>query len=78
MLFTRGRDLVINPGTRFDLELKKPLKFAYNEIEFSNAQISNAERELRQVRARPAEEGTGKRNTGRRGIIGGVLTPYPF
>lgn len=78
MLFTRGRDLVINPGTRFDLELKKPLKFAYNEIEFSNAQLRNAEQELRQVRARPAEEGTGRRNTGRRGIIGGVLTPYPF
>jgi hypothetical protein len=39
MLFTRNRDLVINPGTQFDLELKKPLKFAYNELAFTPNQI---------------------------------------
>jgi len=78
MLFTRGRDLVINPGTRFDLELKKPLKFAYNEIEFTNAEINNANRELRQVRAKQAEEGAAKRNPGRRSITGGIPSPYPL
>jgi hypothetical protein len=46
MLFTRGRDLVLNPGTQFDLELKQPLKFAFNELEFSNAQLENARREI--------------------------------
>jgi type IV secretion system protein VirB10 len=47
VLFTRGRDLVLSPGTQFDLELQKPLKFAYNELDFSNAQLSSAERETR-------------------------------
>jgi type IV secretion system protein VirB10 len=42
VLFSRGRDVVISPGTQFDLELLKPLKFAYNEVEFSNAQLNSA------------------------------------
>jgi hypothetical protein len=37
MLFTRNRDLVISPGTQFDLELIKPLKFSYNELSSSPA-----------------------------------------
>jgi hypothetical protein len=47
-LFTRGRDLVISPGTRFDLQLKRPMKFARNELEFSDAQIEGARRDLQQ------------------------------
>jgi type IV secretion system protein VirB10 len=34
-LFTRGNDLVLTPGTQFDLELLKPLEFSYNEIQFN-------------------------------------------
>ena len=45
MLFTRGRDLVLNPGTQFDLELKKPLKFAFSELEFTGADLNRAGRE---------------------------------
>ena len=78
MLFTRGRDLVINPGTRFDIELKKPIKFAYNEIQFTNAEINNAERELRQVRTSPAEAGSGKRIIGGRGGLGRIIPTFPF
>lgn len=51
MLFTRGRDLVLTPGTRFDLELKQPMRFARNELEFTGAQIDGAQRDMR---SRPA------------------------
>jgi type IV secretion system protein VirB10 len=44
VLLTRGRDLVLEPGTQFDVELKQPLKFAYGELDFTNAQLNNAER----------------------------------
>ncbi len=44
VLFSRGRDLVLNPGTQFDLVLKQPLKFAYAELDFTNAQLDNAQR----------------------------------
>jgi hypothetical protein len=75
ILFTRGRDLVINPGTRFDIELTKPIKFAYNETEFTNAEINGAERDLRQTRTAPANRNSGKRILGRPGILG---IPFPF
>ena len=44
ILLSRGRDLVIEPGTQFDVELKQPLKFAYGELDFTNAQLNSAER----------------------------------
>jgi hypothetical protein len=44
VLFSRGRDLVINPGTQFDLELKRPMKFAYYEIDFTDAELNSAQR----------------------------------
>ncbi|HTY62497.1 MAG TPA: TrbI/VirB10 family protein [Acidobacteriota bacterium] len=79
VLFTRGRDLVLSPGTRFDIELIKPMKFAYNEIEFSNSEINNAERDLREVRSQPTNTNQNKRNSGRRGILGiPTIGGYPF
>ncbi len=42
VLFSRGQDLVLEPGTEFELELKQPLKFAYGELDFSNAQLNSA------------------------------------
>ncbi len=78
VLFTRGRDLVINPGTRFDLELIKPLKFAFNETDFTRSELNEAERDLRQAQTRQVGTSPQKRNTGRRGIIGGILSPFPF
>ncbi len=44
VLLTRGRDLVLEPGTQFDLELRQPLRFAYPELDFTNAQINNSSR----------------------------------
>jgi type IV secretion system protein VirB10 len=42
VLFGRGQDLVLEPGTEFELELKQPLKFAYGELDFNNAQLNSA------------------------------------
>ncbi len=79
MLFTRGRELVLSPGTRFDIELLRPLKFAYNEIEFSNYELNNAERNLREVRIPPTDKNSGKRNDGKRGILGiPTIGGYPY
>jgi type IV secretion system protein VirB10 len=77
VLFSRGRDLVINPGARFDLELKQPMKFALNELEFSDAQLDRAERDARRTPSagapKPPVFGSpgGRSRPGRGGIPGG-------
>ena len=63
VLFTRGRDLILSPGTQFDLELKKALKFAYNEIQFTSSQLNEAQREMR---SRQVPPDTRDLNLGRR------------
>ena len=68
VLFTRGRDLVLSPGAQFDLELKKPLSFAYNELSFSNAELNSAQREVR----------TAPSNQGRRRSIWAPGIPFPM
>jgi hypothetical protein len=47
VLFTRGKDLVLEPGTQFDLELVTPLEFSYYELEFTNSQLNSAEDSVR-------------------------------
>lgn len=76
VLFTRGRDLVLSPGTQFDLELKRPLRFAYNEIQFTTSQLNEAQREMHS--RRPPQD-TRDANSGRRRIftIPGIGFP-PF
>jgi hypothetical protein len=49
VLLTRGKDLVLAPGTQFDLELLKPLTFTFGELEFSDSELNNARREVRSV-----------------------------
>jgi len=73
VLFSRGRDLIINPGTRFDLELKQPLKFALNELEFSDAQLDRAERNRRISPAAGASRTRPFEPQGRRPRLGGIL-----
>jgi hypothetical protein len=77
-LFSRGRDLVINPGTRFDIELTKPMKFAYGEIDFTSAEIDSAARELREIRSRPTNEGSRNRNITGGETLGRIIPAYPF
>jgi hypothetical protein len=69
VLFTRGRDLVLSPGTQFELELNKPMKFSYNEIQFTDSQLNNAQREIRTRQSSPDSRGT---NLGRRRTL-----PFP-
>jgi type IV secretion system protein VirB10 len=74
VLFTRGRDLVLEPGTQFDLELKKPLKFAYNELDFTASQLNNSQREPRTRSVNPGYRGT----TRRTGPFPGIGWPLFF
>ena len=59
VLFSRGKDLVLSPGTQFDLQLKQPLKFAYGEIDFTRSELNSAERSFSQwpkgAQQRPAQ-----------------------
>jgi type IV secretion system protein VirB10 len=73
VLFTRGRDLVLSPGTQFDLELKKPLKFAFNELDFTGYQLNSAQRDVR-----PRTFNPNPRNTDRRMVpLPGIGFPFP-
>jgi hypothetical protein len=69
MLFTRDRNLVLTPGTQFDLELKRPMKFAYNELQFTNAELNSAQR------AQPAPRQAAPRTPGRRIAPFGIPIP---
>lgn len=42
MLLSRGNDLVVEPGTQFDLELLKSLEFSVYELQFSDRELSEA------------------------------------
>ncbi len=44
VLLSRNRDLLLEPGTQFDLELGQPLRFAFGEIIFSDSEIRQAVR----------------------------------
>jgi hypothetical protein len=52
MLFTRGRDLILEPGTQFDIELKQPIRFAYGELDFTPQQTNAASRSYEAGRPR--------------------------
>jgi hypothetical protein len=69
VLFTRGRDLVLNPGTQFDLELRKPLKFAYNELDFTGISLNSTPRPIQN----PRPPNTNKRFS----PFPGIGMPYP-
>lgn len=44
ILLSRNRDLVLQPGTQLDLELRQPLSFAYGEIIFSQSELNSTQR----------------------------------
>jgi hypothetical protein len=67
VLFTRNRHLVISPGTQFDLELKRELKFAYNELIFTDSELNSIQPRT-YLKASPA--------SGRTPIWGG-RSPWP-
>ena len=63
VLLSRGKELVLEPGTQFDLVLKQPLRFAYGEAAFSNHEIDSASRVTAPRRpARESNQSTGQRS----------------
>ncbi len=42
VLLSRGRELVLEPGTQFDMVLRQPLRFAYGEVDFTQRELDNA------------------------------------
>lgn len=52
VLFTRGNELILEPGITLDLTLRQPLRFAYPEIEFSQREIESASRSFSHARPR--------------------------
>lgn len=44
ILFSRGPDLILEPGMQFDLRLKQPVRFAYGEIGFPPGQADTPRR----------------------------------
>jgi hypothetical protein len=53
MLLSRDHSLVLQEGTQFDIELRQPLRYAYNEVIFSQFE---AERMVRKAPVRPAQK----------------------
>jgi hypothetical protein len=72
VLFTRGKDLVLYPGTRFDLTLRQPLQFSLGEIDFTNAELNRTTREYVQPQDR---QRTGQPTYNQR-QFGGIGVPW--
>ncbi len=53
VLLSRDRDLILQPGTQLDLEIRQPMRFAYGEIIFSQDQIDKAARSSATKPAKP-------------------------
>jgi len=70
VLLSRGQDLVLEPGTEFELELKQPLKFVNGELDFTNSELNSA----RTVAPRP-RAGAARQPGGRH--IMGLPVPWP-
>ena len=77
VLLTRGHDLVLEPGTQFDLILRQPMRFPYGELEFSREDLSGSERT---ARARPSSPRDRDRGFGRGGTsrFPGTRRGYPI
>lgn len=75
VLLSRGKDLVLEPGTQFDLELLEPMEFSYYELEFNRSQLNDAEQSVRTAPA-PRPVSGSDRNTRRSFPIPGVGLPF--
>ena len=47
VLFSRGQELILAPGTQFDLVLMQPLRFAYGELQFTQSELNSTDRVTR-------------------------------
>jgi hypothetical protein len=71
VLFTRGKDLVLEPGIQFDLELQRPLTFTFNELGFAESQLNN-QREIRTISKKEQES---RSPFDRRRLFPGFINP---
>jgi type IV secretion system protein VirB10 len=62
ILLSRGKELVLEPGTQFDIVLKQPLRFVYGEVDFSNRDIDSASRVMPRRVPRGSNQSTGQRS----------------
>ena len=60
VLLSRGQDLVLEPGTEFELELKQPLKFVNGELDFTNSELNSARTVAPRPRAGAARQPGGR------------------
>jgi type IV secretion system protein VirB10 len=75
VMLSRGRDLILPPGTQFDVEVKQPLRFTYGELQFSQGALNGASRT---PVARPRQEDRQFRSRfGRYGFPVPWFIPWP-
>lgn len=60
VLLTRGKDLVLEPGTQFDLELLKSLEFSYYELQFTDRELSDARRSVQNANRNARTDAPGR------------------
>lgn len=75
VLLSRGKDLILEPGTQFDLELLRPLEFSYYELEFNRTQLNDAGQSIRPAQS-PRPVSGSDRNTRRSFPIPGIGLPF--
>jgi len=75
VLFSRGSDLVLYPGTRFDLALRQPLQFSYGEINFAESELNKNTRQYTQPQERQRSDQPRYNQRGLGGI-GGFGWPW--
>ncbi|MBN2320748.1 MAG: hypothetical protein JXR49_16840 [Acidobacteria bacterium] len=77
VLLTRGKDLVVEPGTQFDLELLKSMEFSYYELQFTNSELNDARRSAQDANRRPRYNAPDDGNRRSRSLPG-IGLPIPF
>jgi hypothetical protein len=72
ILLSRGPDLVLFPGTRFDIALRQPLKFSFGETNFTERELNRSTREYEQ----PANGQRGGQHTNDQRRHSGIGVPW--
>jgi hypothetical protein len=77
VLLTRGKDLVVEPGTQFDLELLKSMEFSFYELQFTDNELNDARRSAQDANRTPRYNAPDEGNR-RTWPLPRVGFPYPF
>ena len=77
VLLTRGKDLVVEPGTQFDLELMRSMEFSYYELQFTDSELNDARRSAQDSNRAPRYNAPDEGNR-RTWPLPRFGLPYPF